>query len=165
MVGGAILHNDGSVTMPAGEYFVGDPCYAVPDEKWSDWLDDAYGGRDGNTVDVLLAEVDGRPVLGISTAYGDGVYWASDGCSYPVDSGLLGLVPVEVAEKEEPFGMQRRTFSRSLACDRFLAYGHGVVNLGEIQIHTADEPDEPEEEYYDDPEPEDEDLYPQGEDQ
>jgi hypothetical protein len=61
--------NIGSVAMPAGRYWVGDPCYAVPSERWMEWLEAADYMNAGR---YLLAELDGRSVLGIGTAYGDG---------------------------------------------------------------------------------------------
>jgi hypothetical protein len=145
------------VTMPAGAYWVGDPCYAVQeknDDWWQQWLEDAYGGRDGNNVAVLLAEVNGMPVLGINTAYGDGVYEDQSGYDYPVDAGLIGLVPAELWKgdqlytngepdgNEAPFGMHYHEFPEPFAC-RYLEEG-GTIQLGEITIKT-----DPKDDYYD----------------
>ena len=76
-----------SVTMPAGEYWVGDPCYSVPDARWMEWLEAADYINERR---YLLAEIDGQPVLGIGTAYGDGLFPGSDGNEYAVDAGLIG---------------------------------------------------------------------------
>ena len=82
--------NIGSVTMPPGTYYVGDPCYAVPDARWEEWLE-AADYR--NQQQYLIAEIDGHPVLGINTAFGDGTYFDELGREYPVDAGLIGVTP------------------------------------------------------------------------
>lgn len=124
----------GSITMPAGEYYVGDPCYAVPDDRWMEWLKAAdYTSGDK----YLLATLDGAPVLGIGTAYGDGAYEGSpEGYTYGVDSGLIGLVPVELA-KEPVHDCLRVSFPKPFEC----SYSHGHIILGHIDIDT--DPDDP----------------------
>jgi hypothetical protein len=81
------------VIVPAGTYWLGDPCYCVKDEDWMPWLEAADYTSNS---DILCAETpDGTWVLGISTAYGDGSYYDQHGNEYGVDAGLIGLVPVE----------------------------------------------------------------------
>lgn len=81
------------IVVPAGEYWLGDPCYSVPDEDWMPWLE-AADFRDERFV--LWAQVPGTEfwVLGLSTQYGDGCYTDEQGNEYGVDAGLIGLVPV-----------------------------------------------------------------------
>lgn len=127
-----------NVNMPAGEYFVGDPCYAVPDERWLEWLEAADYDAEPNPR-ILIAELDGKPVLGIGTAHGDGNYPGSDGNSYPVDAGLIGVVPVEIGDYSDdkyPAGpiMKRVTFDRPFDC----YYNKGMIVLGHIQINTEE---------------------------
>jgi hypothetical protein len=120
--------------MPAGEYWVGDPCYAVADERWMEWLEAADYMSEPQ---ILLAELDGKPVIGISTAYGDGEYLDEQGRSYPVDAGLIGLTPVELVTGE-PSEMHKVTFANDITC----SYDDGTINLGNISIDT--DPDETE---------------------
>lgn len=129
--------NIGSVTMPAGEYYVGDPCYAFDNHKrWMKWLKDA--DFDATPYPrYLLAEVEGRPVLGIGTAYGDGAYSGTDGFEYGVDAGLLGVVPVEVAEDNALYAMKKTTFDKPFTC----SYDEGTITLGHIVIETGDDED------------------------
>lgn len=125
--------NIGSVTMPAGTYYVGDPCYSVPDERWMEYLEAArFDQPEGRRY--LLAHLDGHPVLGIGTAYGDGEYPGSDGKYYPVDAGLIGLVPVEVGI-EDPFGVNTVTFDEPFECSY---KDKGTIVLGHIKIETGD---------------------------
>jgi hypothetical protein len=130
------VKNIGSITMPAGEYFVGDPCYSVPGERWMEWLNAAdYENEDR----YLLAELDGRPVLGIGTAFGDGEFPGSNGERYPVDAGLIGLVPCKLSKEEDPFGAHRETFDRSFEC----SYDDGKIHLGHITIDTENDEYDP----------------------
>lgn len=127
--------NIGSVTMPAGEYIVGDPCYAVPEARWMEWL--VAADYDKPNARYLLAELDGLPVLGIGTAHGDGCFVGSDNNRYPVDAGLIGLVPVGLAGVTYRDDLsQRVTFERDFEC----SYDGGVISLDDIEIDT--DPDE-----------------------
>lgn len=124
-----------SATVPPGTYVVGDPCYSIPDDKWMDWLEAAdFTVADRNHV--LFAEVDGHPCVGVSTAYGDGEYEGSDGNSYPVDAGLIGLVAIEVADKRSVDPRVEVTFDSPVEC----SFEDGVIHLGPILIDT--DPDE-----------------------
>lgn len=114
------------VVMPAGEYWLTDPCYAIPGEEWSSWVERAEAGGD-----VMCAPVRGHMVMAFATAYGDGVY---DGV--PVDSGLIGLVPTRVASRSF---VGRRVLvpdGESLVCVR---HDDGRLVFGTISIETATE--------------------------
>lgn len=76
-------------------FYVGDICYVLGDELyhnvWGKW----YGYKDGIFKDPkthLHFAVAG-------TAYGDGCYLGNDGSEFPVDAGVIGLVPLELVEK------------------------------------------------------------------
>lgn len=74
-------------TFPAGKYYIGDLCYVLDDEL----IDAAVCGRDDGF------HTNGKHVLGyFSTAYGDGCYRGTNGQSYGVDAGMIGIVPVEL---------------------------------------------------------------------
>lgn len=122
------IKNVGSVTMPAGEYYVGDPCYAVPDHLWMEWLE---GAGYMENPRYLVADVKGQPVIGVGTAYGDGSYLDGAGKIYPVDAGLIGAVPVSLAE-EVPTGMHRFTFHSPFD----VSYVDGTIFIGSIAIDT-----------------------------
>jgi hypothetical protein len=77
------------VTVPAGEYFLGDPCYAVHDADWMPLLHSC-----GFFQDKPVGTVRGHQVLGFGTRWGDGTYHDQDGHEYSVDAGLIGLVPL-----------------------------------------------------------------------
>ncbi len=126
-----------TVVMPAGTYRLGDPCYHVPSDLWMPWLEAA----DFTKESVLLANIDGKPVLGFSTAWGDGLYPGSDGRGYPVDAGLIGLVPLDLSKsKDDGFLGSTVTFEESFTCTR----EGGTLTFGHIVIETDDEADEDE---------------------
>jgi hypothetical protein len=127
--------------VPPGEYYVGDPCYAVPNDKWMEWLEDAeYMIQDQRHV--LYAEVYGYPAVGVSTMYGDGQYRGSDGNTYPVDAGLLGLVDRRMVS--EPCDSPLITITKPAKC--WFDADTGEVHLGDLVIMTGDEDEEDEDE-------------------
>lgn len=128
-IGEAAL-NIGSVTMPAGEYYVGDPCYAVKADDWLPWLKDADFETPG--IVYLLAEIEGKAVLGITTAYGDGEYNGTDGNSYTVDAGLIGVTPVSISDEGAGPGLQKVAFESAFIC----SYKEGLITIGHIEINT-----------------------------
>lgn len=79
------------VTVPAGEYFVGNPCYAASNDDWDPLL------KSCNYFNNPVGEVKGIKILAFSTKYGDGTYLGSNGVEYSVDAGLIGLTPKEYA--------------------------------------------------------------------
>jgi hypothetical protein len=90
--------------MPAGEYWIGDPCYIFPDkgpmeDKWDELLDEvdfsktSYGELDDGKIKVWAAP----------TAHGSGVYLTSNNKMIYVDNGLngaglIGIVPLKTIE-------------------------------------------------------------------
>jgi hypothetical protein len=79
------VEEDG-ITFPAGEYYIGDPCYIVPDEMWEQWCY-KYKMKEGGIVTNQIKWAIHH------THCGDGEYKGSDGFVYHVDSGCLGMVP------------------------------------------------------------------------
>ena len=118
------------VVVPKGSYAIGDPCYAVPNDDWSDLLDSCtyfespigYVVKDG---------VQKFPVLAFGTKWGDGCYRGTDGKTYPVDAGLIGLVPVEIIK--DFADCELITFEKDTIC---VNDGSGKLKFGHITIDT-----------------------------
>jgi len=109
-----------TATKSAGEYWVGDPCYVLPDEVYFGIWDKQYKFNDG-TIDCgngLSFQVHG-------TAWGDGEYKGSNGFIYGVDAGVLAIVPMELATKE--IGLTLGTRHKSSTAK--LEYNDGVFNM------------------------------------
>jgi hypothetical protein len=130
------------VIVPAGQYVIGDPCYAVPNEFWDDLLDSCnYFQNPIGYVrpdDLRLTKVF---VLAFGTKWGDGCYAGSDGNEYPVDAGLLGLVPVSIVEDLSEHEGNIVTFDSPAMC---IDDGSGKLRFGHITIDTDPEEDEDE---------------------
>jgi hypothetical protein len=82
-------------TLPAGKYYIGDPCYVISNHsKWIEFIESS-----GFFEDSPEAHIGEDKFWAYETAYGDGSYWCSEGKELPVDSGLIGIVPLSVVEK------------------------------------------------------------------
>lgn len=76
-------------TLPAGTYFIGDPCYVMDDQDWlrfCQWFDRVEAGEE---TEDDLEEWNG--VAAGYTRYGDGTYSTSHG-NFSVDSGMIGVI-------------------------------------------------------------------------
>ena len=80
----------GTVVSKKGSFYVGDPCYVLPDEIYHGIWGDKYNFEDG-----LIETPEGNWLVH-GTAYGDGYY---DG--YPVDSGTLSVIPAELIAEDK----------------------------------------------------------------
>lgn len=122
------------VTLPPGRYVVGDPCYSIADDAWMEWLEAAdYTNK--HRDHILAAPVRGRMAVGIHTAWGDGIYYGSDGSQFPVDAGLIGLVPIQVADKND-LGPGRVIIDIDHEIEVYPRDDLGVITLGPIEIET-----------------------------
>jgi hypothetical protein len=88
-------------TLPSGKYWIGDPCYFISNENWSDVCAQCFK-PDQNDRDGIWIEADGKRFILIGTAYGDGGYeLAYDGrviTVLGVDAGCLSIIPVSCEE-------------------------------------------------------------------
>lgn len=136
------------MTMPAGRYYIGDLCYVMNDDEWSECVDlffppDEQGFPSGKEGEFQLK--DGRRFASFGTAYGDGTYRSNLNTFHSVDSGSIGCIRVEdirankyedieslgaIVEFDQPFKVD---------CDQ------GLLTFGHMEIETA--ADEEEEEY------------------
>lgn len=119
-----------TVTVPAGRYFLGDPCYAVPGGLWMPLLE-SCGDFDASPV----GKVGGIEVLAFSTAWGDGTYYDQFENEFPVDAGLIGLTPIDLALQRETLGrlasmglvVEFKTETLCVKADGQLRFGQYVI--------------------------------------
>ena len=81
-----------TVQVEPGRYYLGDPCFAIGDERWNEF----YNSWNYRT----FATLDGQRCLVFSLPQ-DGIYSGSDGSAYVVDAGMIALVPEALANKPE----------------------------------------------------------------
>jgi hypothetical protein len=118
--------------LPAGKYYIGDPCYVFNDETWDTLIEKHWDSmRHGE-----IFELNGQQLWMHSTKFGDGVYDDQNGTEYGVDAGLLGIVPIALIE--DPAGEENGTvleFQRSVV----VSYDNGTFYIGNITIKTGDD--------------------------
>ena len=129
--------------IPAGTFFIGDPCYAfgAGKHKWDDILT-ATDTYDSSTV----TEIEPGMVTGAFSIGGDGVFPghnADTGASYefPVDAGIIGFVDVRLMDEADIEECRSQncgvfvTFEKSWS-----AFAEGDwLYIGNIRIEIASE--------------------------
>lgn len=125
--------------LPAGKYWLGDPCYPFPnDGPKSDEWDKVLAATDFfENPHCDLGEVQ---VWAASTMYGDGTYHDGDGYAYPVDAGLIGIMPESTVDY---LGNDKGWLE---TCGRFVTFDEpfevkfydGCFQFRDIIIHTCD---------------------------
>lgn len=133
------------VEVPAGKYILGDPCYVVPEDKWMELLESCNYFE--NPIGNFFQDNDYHHIVAFSTRWGDGCYRGTDGKSYPVDAGLIGLVPWAACKNVIRDDLSEVvTFDKPTKCG---TDGQGKLRFGHITIDTdpaQDEDDEDEDE-------------------
>ena len=88
-------------------WYVSDPCYAIPEDRWGEFVNKLPDNLKNKKVDVKW-EVDGKEYIVEvwQSPGGDGVWsFPSLNCDFGVDAGLLAVIPEKVAmEGKRPFG-------------------------------------------------------------
>jgi len=122
--------------LPAGTYFIGDPCYTAGSDykAWDDWC--AVALDDGRLAGANYGDY---PVVGMSTAYGDGTYDGAYG-TYPVDAGMIGAVPKELLDKMgvEPSSSDGRWFTFDEPFQVSWSDENGTISFGSSEWVETD---------------------------
>jgi len=146
---------------PPGKYWIGDPCYFVPDGEWMTLLEetgylglkpsDNYSEKHGTFF------FHGYKCFAHGTAYGDGCYSDNKGFNeYGVDAGLIGIFPEHALEDDGTLSIWGGQFVE-FDSEFEVGYNDGTFVFGDLEINTGDneededeDEDEDEEEYYED---------------
>ena len=131
------------VVLPAGRYFIGDPCYVIPDDLWDEFCELSLDkGTAGQGTGVL--QFHGHMMLAADTAFGDGTYTDQGGVEYGVDAGMLAVVPEALGNQTDEGEMKRLGNVVEFPSQFIAAACGGKFNFGGIYIDTApvDEDDE-----------------------
>lgn len=131
---------ENELTIPAGVYYLGDPCYAFDNEElgdkaWSELLTSAdYFSKLSHGTCL------GHTVYAAHTMHGDGTYYPEhpySGMSLDVDAGLLGIVPEALADMftHSSLGsMYRVEFTEPVKFIRDRV--KGIITVGPYVINT-----------------------------
>lgn len=114
--------------LPAGEYYIGDPCYVFEGKTWDQILEETDSFQSGD-----IQHFNGFDLWAASTQWGDGTYCDQNGIEYPVDSGLLGIIPLGLIDNPE--GLEHGTvikFPKDVTVD----FDNGMFWFGHIRIDT-----------------------------
>ena len=127
---------------PAGKYYIGDLCYAIPDSLWDDVC---------NLIIVDNQVLDGQFELHshkfaiYSTAYGDGTYYDQLRNEYPVDSGSIGCISIDSLtalgfDDDLVMKIVNDELGQIVEFDKpFTCYSDdGTIRFGHIAIATGD---------------------------
>lgn len=117
-------------------FYIGDICYVLSERVY----DEIWGGKHSYNEGVY--QVDSKNSFAVAgTAFGDGTYYDSYGNEYPVDAGVIGLVPLELVAKKD--GLACGTVIESPGIAKFEAEGGRFsITLPDgdvIDIDTYDE--------------------------
>jgi hypothetical protein len=122
-----------SQKLPAGKYYIGDPCYVI-DERWDEFLAPYWETDNGGVFDFS-----GREVCAFGTQYGDGAFPCSDGSVLGVDAGIIGAVPLDLCIGTPDVDGTVITFDEAFECYR---ESDGRMHFGDVSVMTGDEEDD-----------------------
>lgn len=121
-------------TLPAGKYYIGDPCYTIDNDKWMELLElfrDA-GERGG------IFEFEGHPCAAFYTRWGDGQYQIQPtGDFLPVDAGMIGMIPAALVTDDYDGGIEIDVFGETECYEE-----DGTLTFGTYVIKTGDDDEE-----------------------
>lgn len=96
--------------LPAGTYYIGDPCYVVADgDDWAAFCT-AYDKASPDATESAVITFKGRQCFVSSTNTGDGCYRDNYGDEYPVDAGMLAAVPADLVPAPTRAGLVHSKF-------------------------------------------------------
>lgn len=119
-----------SKKLPAGKYYIGDPCYVICNDRWDEFCTAMWDTKDS------VFDFDGYDVGVLSTKWGDGCYLASNGASLGVDAGVIGAIP-EVLMTTGGYDQGTEvTFPQSFTVHDD---ADGLLHFGDFTVMTGDE--------------------------
>ena len=84
----------GTVSSKKG-FVICDPCYVLSKSVYIDfWIEQKHS-------DYGVFDYEGSSFAVAGTAYGDGVYYDNHAHKYPVDAGVIALIPLELVSDEK----------------------------------------------------------------
>ena len=127
-------------------FYIGDLCYALNEKVY----DEVWGGNNYEEGQYTDPETKAEFAM-VGTAYGDGEYESSDGVSFSVDAGIIGIADLTICDVdaslgEAPIGKVVPDYSGIV----FIEYNDGTITVSwgegadhkEIDIYTGYDEDD-----------------------
>lgn len=133
-----------------GTYYIGDLCYAIQGDSWHSILNKTGHFTSDNQT------FKGHQIFAGNTAYGDGTYYDQFGNKYPVDAGLIGIMPLKICDfgvgikyENEEWVDEREIPNFKFQPGNIFTFdsefevgcADGLFKFGHIEIDTNDEDD------------------------
>ena len=126
-------------------FYIDDLCYALNKKIY----DEVWGGNDYEDGQYTDPETKAEFAM-VGTAYGDGEYESSDGVTFPVDAGIIGVADLAICDGDTSLGKVVPDYSGTV----LIRYDNGTITVSWksgkyydlIDIYTGDEEDYDEEE-------------------
>lgn len=131
-------------SLAPGRYWVGDPCYVFPKDRWTEFCN-ALFKEEYSGSGVMMIDGDKRFFV-CGTAYGDGCYALRKNGNVVgecgVDAGLLSIVPAEYVTEWDPQELSHDDFGGvfvTLEKEAFIVASGGNFRFGPFSVNTSDE--------------------------
>ena len=126
-------------------FYIGDLCYALNKKVY----DEVWGGNNYEDGQYTDPETKAEFAM-VGTAYGDGEYDSSDGVTFPVDAGIIGVADLAICDGDTSFGKVVPNYSGPV----LIHYDNGTITVSWrsgkyydlIDIYTGDEEDDDDDE-------------------
>lgn len=116
--------------VPAGKYWIGDPSYVLTKNDFSNFV---HQDKNNGSIGCIL---DGHIIIALSTFFGDGEYYDDEQNSYKVDSGYIGIIPLDyltLNNIDVPENGRIHIFEKT---SEIFVSDIGLMNFGNITITT-----------------------------
>lgn len=121
--------------LPAGEYYLADPCYVLPRGDYDYIID--------HLNEQLIHLKDGTSIALFHAEGGDNIYADKTGRHYAVDSGTIAAIPIQIGAPDSPQMEDRQFFHRVNFERDFKCFDdNGVLHFGQVEINTRENGDE-----------------------
>lgn len=130
--------------IPAGKYYVGDPCYAFSHDHEGNEAWDAILNSSGFFAEQIQGQWNEHTVWASRTMWGDGSYRAIDtNLTFGVDAGLIGVIPEALVNhfenRNSAYALHLVEFHFPFAIESCDHDNNGLISIGTLNIYTGDE--------------------------
>lgn len=133
------------ITLPAGKYYIGDPGYAF-DKTWMDIL------KETDWFNNEPCKIGKHLCAAGSTAHGDGLYKDQNNYEYPIDAGLIAILPIVLLRRERKLNITKiakEKYGRVVDFEKpfEVIIENGKFDFGGILINTTGDEEETDDDY------------------